>query len=232
MGDTYSRDLADFILGRLSRRYSIQKFEISNISFEDVSFLIYSPTQDGRERELLQSARDRGLSIVQLLDHGHFTSGDFKRCAVTPDLRIQPKAYTHTSIRTIEWSAYEAFVQKNVRPRKPALRGVLFCSQPLFEDRRGIDQFNLLHEVQRLLLQRCLDLYVLRHPRESRSLPDSLANIQEYTGGPLDALAEDFAWVGYDSMPLFGAKFIGKKAFIIAGSDVGPLEKFLLGLAE
>jgi hypothetical protein len=103
-------------------------------------------------------------------------------------------------------------------------KDILFCSQPLIEDGRGIDQFVLLENVLKVSTSMHNRVFLKRHPREYRELPDHIKSHEKLTIFNDDinqALKKFHTWYGFNSMALYAAKELGHNVTFLDKNQLG-----------
>lgn len=227
IGDTYSREILPYLQKRFATNFSFHPFHSQESLTAHYKCLVYSPTIDRRELPLIVQAHEAGIAVVMLLDHGHLSSQDYLH-APKPNLVIHPGAEDILGCRNVcNLSVYQHFIRSSVEKDPRALaqnsQKLVFCSQPLWEDQRGVDQYDLLRQLQKKASDLGLELVNQRHPREVRAVPSDLASIETLSTSIHESLGLYPKWIGYDSMPLFGARALNHQVVFLKYDSISDI---------
>ncbi|MBT3585565.1 MAG: hypothetical protein HN509_11725 [Halobacteriovoraceae bacterium] len=208
--DAYSRDVSEF-LGELLpvALNQVEQFESFIVSAKGGDLFFFSPTPQNHEQRYFKWAQENGVTCIILLDHCHFAHRDFEK-------------YTDQKLALFSVKQYpslhgEMTVKKFSNLAPVQNRDTLFCSQPLFEDGRECDQFEILQYLLEHYPLGDNTLWIKQHPREQREVPAKLFNNKlKLFEGSMDQAFQTFNnWVGVSSMALYSAQALGKKVTTI-----------------
>jgi len=200
LGDTYSKDIYPFIYDLLSPDFDLDLF-----NGQQDEIVIVSPCVNQYEIVALENKR-----ILLILDFCHFDFMSLEKYIdqLKPEFIISP--YKLPSVKAIQVSINLLKTQDQVKTKATNSSDIIFCSQPLREDRRGIDQYLLLETLLETTNRR---IFVKKHPRESTLQAPN--GVTEYNKTIEEAFAEFKNWVGFNSMALYSARFLNHNVFMI-----------------
>lgn len=172
---------------------------------------------------------------ILILEHGNFVFDDVDRMLKTDwDLVISPRMFDVTTKKFILTSFYEQYVIENLEVNKNLKLSdkIIYCSQPLKEDKRniGYDQIQLENFIETILKKNNIkkSLLVRIHPREERASGVIYSNALE------SLLNKHDTWIGHSSMILYAAREIGRNSIILENKFVldEKMENFIVDKLE
>lgn len=206
IGDSYSLDIRGHFENILAPFFNVQEFKKDTHKGEIV---FVSPTVNQIEIDELKN-----LKVVLILDYCHFDFLDLESYAqaINPLFIISPKSLAFYQGRVIDFSLSMDKMENRVVPKIENSK-ILYCSQPLAEDKRfeDIDQNTFLQE----LLKVDPSITVKRHPRENAYPKISCIEFK----GTIDEAYEQFdTWIGFNSMALYCARKLDRDVYMIRDS--------------
>ncbi|EQC43246.1 hypothetical protein [Bacteriovorax sp. Seq25_V] len=194
-------------------------------------FFTISPTS--KVGVYFSSSSTENLKEVKILvlEHGNFVFKDLEKInKIEWDLVISPRNIEFNAKKLLLKSFYEEFIltKYEIPCQSYLAEEIVYCSQPLKEDKRniGYEQIQLERFIEEILRKNNIkrNLLVRVHPREDR------AKYFKYDKPIEDLLPVYSTWIGHSSMILYGAKACGHNAIIIENEFQldENLEKFII----
>jgi hypothetical protein len=202
--DSYHKSHLPFLNEIFAQRYTFISGNSEHIKDVDVLLFFPIPSID-KLMPFIVRAKEMVLPIICYMDYPHienFHDQIPKIKELSNKLFItELKEDSLSFLKTRQW-----LVGKKTNFIENA---VLFCSQPLYEDSRGLDQFDLL---ENLVKSTNKTVWLKRHPRETRPIPKHLKNIINiYEKDLLEAFLDFEYWHGYNSTDYITWKKMLKK---------------------